>query len=63
MKTNQLLLALGLAMLVPGVANAHNPEMVEITDITISEVDCKTLYSTNWNENWFIQISLARRRI
>ena len=43
-------------MLVPGVANAHNPEMVEITDITISEVDCKTLYSTNWNENWFIQV-------
>ena len=56
MKTNQLLLALGLAMLVPGVANAHNPEMVEITDITISEVDCKTLYNTNWNENWFIQV-------
>ena len=56
MKTKQLILALGLAMLLPCVAKAQTPETVEITDITIAEVDCKNVYSTDWNDNWFIQM-------
>lgn len=56
MKTKQLILALGLAMLLPCVVKAQTPETVEITDITIAEVDCKNVYSTDWNDNWFIQM-------
>lgn len=56
MKTKQLILALGLAMIVPSIAKAQTPETVEITDITITEVECKKVYSTNWNDNWFIQL-------
>lgn len=56
MKTNRLILVLGIAAVFPFLAKAQTPEEVEITEITISEVDCKTLYSTDWRDNWFIQV-------
>ena len=62
MKTQQLILALCLGSLFPIATNAQKSKqtpgetMVEITDITISEVECKTMYSTNWNDNWFVQL-------
>ena len=58
MKTKQLFLALGLAMMFPSLALAQKPDsvLVQVTDITITEVDCKKTYSTNWNDNWFVQL-------
>ena len=62
MKTKQLILALGLMVMLPTMAEAQTQNqspnddvIVEVTDITITEVDCKTVYSTNWRDNWFIQ--------
>ena len=61
MKTKQLILALGMvAMLFPNVANAQkqSPDsvLVNVTEIMITEIDCKTTYSTDWRDNWFIQL-------
>lgn len=63
MKTKQLILALCIGLLLPVAANAQsrsqNPNdgvLVEVTDITITEVDCKPVYSTNWSDNWFMQL-------
>lgn len=62
MKTKQLILALSLAALFPIAVNAQtqnqNPEnvVVDVTELTITEVECKTTYSTNWNNNWFMQL-------
>ncbi len=62
MKTKQLILALSLAALFPIAVNAQtqnqNPEnvVVDVTELTITEVECKTTYTTNWNNNWFMQL-------
>lgn len=60
MKTKQLILALGLVLAIPVCAQTQNqkPEKVEvdITEVTITEVDCKPIYTTTWRDNWFIQL-------
>lgn len=62
MKTKQLILALCIGLLLPVSANSQtknqNPDNVvlEVTDITITEVDCKPVYSTNWKNNWYMQL-------
>ena len=63
MKTKQLILAFGLVATFPNIATAQTQKttpndgvIVEVTDVTITEVDCKTVYSTNWRDNWFIQL-------
>ncbi len=62
MKTKQLILALCIGLFVPVAASAQTgnqkPDdvVVEVTDITITEVDCKTTYSTEWKDNWYMQL-------
>lgn len=58
MKTKRLILALCIAVLLPNIANAQTPEIdeIDVMDITITEVDCKKIYSTDWRDNWFIQL-------
>jgi outer membrane protein OmpA-like peptidoglycan-associated protein len=60
MKTRKLILALGLITTASVYAQTQNESpkgvLVDITEVTISEVDCKPLYSTSWNENWYIQL-------
>lgn len=62
MKTKRLILALSVAVLLPIAVNAQtqnqSPDdvVVDVTEVTITEVDCKTTYTTNWNNNWFLQL-------
>lgn len=62
MKTKRLILALSVAVLLPVAVNAQTQNQkpknveVDITEVTITEVDCKTTYTTNWNNNWFMQL-------
>lgn len=62
MKTKQLILALGMTMMLPTAINAQSQSqqpddvMVEVMDVTVTEVDCKPIYSTSWSENWFLQL-------
>lgn len=62
MKTKQLILALGMTMMLPTAINAQSQSqqpddvMVEVMDVTVTEVDCKPIYSTTWSENWFLQL-------
>lgn len=60
MKTKQLILALGLVFTLSMNTQAQNqpPENVEvdITEVSITQVDCKPLYSSNWSDNWYIQL-------
>ena len=62
MKTKQLILALGMTMMLPTAINAQSQSqqpddvMVEVMDVTVTEVDCKPIYSTAWSENWFLQL-------
>ena len=60
MKTKQLILAFGLVLALPICAQTQNqpPENIEvdITKVTITQVDCKPIYSANWSNNWFIQL-------
>lgn len=62
MKTKRLILALGMTMMLPTAINAQSQSqqpddvMVEVMDVTVTEVDCKPIYSTAWSENWFLQL-------
>ena len=58
MKTKQLLFAFVATLALPTVAQTQKPEnvVVDVTELTITEVDCKPIYTANKCNNWFIQL-------
>lgn len=57
MRTHQLLVLTlcGGAMFAVSQAKAQDAVVVEEQQITVTDVNCKTQYSTNHSDNWFLQ--------
>ena len=58
MKTKQLLFAFVAILALPALAQTQKPGnvVVDVTELTITEVDCKPIYTANKCDNWFIQL-------
>ncbi len=60
MKTNYLLMTLGIGLLAPvaAVAQSNGDDVITYESVSVTEINatCKDYYTSTWRDNWFLQI-------